>query len=379
MSLHHFAAIVTLVSATAGCTSSSPLPTTTQAPPPATLTPSRTPSSSMATLQARWAIEELSGTYTPSPQPTPHVSSLPSGEYIVFSAEQPTGARTRTLYALPLDQGQAIKWLSDTICEVAISPDGNSLAYFTSDERANWASLTASPSYLGVIDLATGQVRQSPPGHWTADFDWSPDGSKIIMAQAAATSTPPAEIVALDPAAELVAIDPEDWRVTLLIDCAGLTSPISHSSCFDVASSPQGAWIGYFLSLEDSTDPRQGGYLMPADCLAAPETCLTSSRGPFPIEWPKAWSPDGRYIATTCRSAGPGICIYDSANMEQVRTVPHTDELESIQHLAWSRDGTKLVYTASNYMEVIDATSGRSIREIWHDGHVQVKFWLRIQ
>ena len=75
-----------------------------------------------------------------------------------------------------------------------------------------------------------------------------------------------------------------------------------------------------------------------------------------------------------CRSTGPGICIYNSANMEQVRTVPHTDELESIQHLAWSRDGTKLVYTASNYMEVIDATSGRSIREIWHDGHVQVKF-----
>ena len=281
---------------------------------------------------------------------------LPSGEYVIASRPGPfseslgqegrnldifdlTGTQTGTFGALPLDD-----W--------AISPNSEWLAYVQPGEPG---------SALDNLQIAITKIRDGSsvivPGWHSGIGSITADGRSLLIDQ--------------------------DSDISLLDTQAGTTTDLSLCPRFHVevdalctmpALSPSGEWVAFFASFAKSgpPDPRTGTYFMSSRCLAEPESCATQPfDGPYAIGPGYAWSPTGTSIAFPASSFSPGkgVSLFDMSQRAVVREV--TDAAASSQdpraRVAWSPSGR---YLATSWGTILDLETGAIIANFnaAHDG-----------
>ena len=238
------------------------------------------------------------------PRPAPHLRWSPDGarlSFLAFAGDVPQ------VFALDARGGEAraLTASQQGVSDYAWSPDGVRLAYLAPDappaeeeRRRQDKSFVIEvdrqerPARVWVQDLAGGPARAlSPPEHFVAALDWSPDGATIAYAASARSG-----YVGMFHT-RLYALPAAGGEPRVLVDRDGMnTSP---------RYSPDGRWIA-FISTAGRPEmvSTWGLYLVPAAPAATAPAAATATRegageGPpirslAPDTWVAelAWAPD---------------------------------------------------------------------------------------
>jgi len=124
----------------------------------------------------------------------------PDGSSIAFLSDR--GGRN-AIYAIDPRGGEARAWISEPtpIREFEFSPDGKQIAFTRIDEISSDEAKRAAAKddarvvgegtrhvHVYVADVAGGPARKLTSGNRTTfDFDWSPDGSQLVLSRGAGT------------------------------------------------------------------------------------------------------------------------------------------------------------------------------------------------
>jgi Tol biopolymer transport system component len=194
------------------------------------------------------------------------------------------------VYLLDLENGQArslhVFGPEQQISDMAWSPDGTRLAIVVEELTEDLAG-SRPPSFIHVLDIATGDIERITDTGQENSVDWSPDGSRILFVR----SGGPLEGHERFTSNDLYLIDPDGSNETRLTT-DGLT--------MEGAWSPSGTHIAF-----TSYTPSEGGqtdiYVMNAD--GSGRTRLTDDPG---MDYYPAWSPDSsRILFVSRRTEGP--------------------------------------------------------------------------
>ncbi|HEX5759686.1 MAG TPA: LpqB family beta-propeller domain-containing protein [Thermoanaerobaculia bacterium] len=280
------------------------------------------------------------------PRPVPRLRWSPDGtrlSFLAFAGEQPQvfaldvrGGEARALTASPQGVG-----------DYAWSPDGARLAYLAQDapsaeeeKRRKEKSFVVQvdrqdrPPRLWVQDLAGGGARAlSPPEHFVAGLDWSPDGASVAYA------------AALRPGfvgqfhTRIYAVPAPGGAPRVVVDRDGMnTSP---------QWSPDGRWIGFV-----SSDGRPemvsawGLHLAPAEG-GDPRRIRSLTPDSWVAEF--TWAPDsGSLLAVTAMSPAqrgarmfeqPLLRLWLDGRQDELDPGPYVHFAPSL-----SRDGRRLAF-----------------------------------
>jgi len=280
----------------------------------------------MATLQARWAIEELSGTYTPSPQPTPRFSSWPSGEHIVYCLEDVSGSSTSSdSIVVSTPAGDEIDRIPVPDCShSALSPSASMLAI--ADATAEWFRIQ-------IVDLATGAIMELADSDGCHTPIWSPD-ERWIAADCVYGE------IALLPTGEFGQRVDFDWFALNL------------GGCREPTWSPDGKWIAFGCTYQPM--PTGEAYAVDVSCLGASTDCPADLRWLGPVFHPLAWFPDSERIIVKWipdvwdPSMGPpAFAVIDATagDGEPLRVLGQPETAEGAISASLSADGSTLAYT----------------------------------
>lgn len=270
----------------------------------------------------------MSGVTPPAPSPSPtdqvpplevDFTSIPPGSYFVYF-----DWRSDTLHLLSQDEDQRDIPLVQQLA--TISPGLRKLAFVKNNR-------------LVLIDLQTREV-----GVAALDMDcyqlpsWAPEGDRL----------------AIECEERIHVYSSTSHSLSTLTDWGQRSVDAFHRPAW----SPDGSWIAYsYLQLSSlESTPKNGIYIVEADCHADESNCQDQTRGPYlsyamdPI---KAWSPDSDQLAVfDDRNA---IRSIDTASMES-RTI--VEQLEYINGLAWSPDGRWLAYSQDDDIYQVPTNGG---------------------
>jgi Tol biopolymer transport system component len=207
-------------------------------------------------------------------------------------------ARPDALYVLDLEDGKARSVHSfgpdEQVSDMAWSPDGTEIALVI-EEVIDYDSESPNPrpSFVHVLEVATGSVRRITDTGREYSVDWSPDGSRILFGR----SEPPPEGEKFRPN-DLYLIQP---------DGTGEVRLTSDGLSMQGTWSPDGTHI-VFESYIPSEGAQTDIYVMDAD--GSGRTRLTEDPG---MDYYPVWSPDGSHILFVSRRAvgsptGPSSC-----------------------------------------------------------------------
>ena len=106
----------------------------------------------------------------------------PDGRKVIFTALQ---GGLLDLWEYDFDTRRKRRLTDDAYAELqpAVSPDGTSVAFTTDRFTTRLDTLAFGPYRIGILDLATGSVRELPgyPGARCSNPQWSPDGKAIYF------------------------------------------------------------------------------------------------------------------------------------------------------------------------------------------------------
>jgi WD40 repeat protein len=277
----------------------------------------------------------------------------PDGDRIV------TSSRDGTIKVWDAHSGELIHTLSghtDWVKMVAWSPDGTKLATASDDHTVRTWDSEAGEELLNL----TGHT------NWVWSVAWSPDGGKVVTAGEDGTvrifnaGTGEEELsIPLTGAVWRAMWSPDGTQIATsnagglgqVWDAAAGTELFELSgripNQFDIAWSPDGKWLATTAGADFTGriwDASPGG--------------STLSGGHSTVANVIVWSPDGKRLVTAGLE-GIGI-IWDAATGQNLITLSgHTDE---IQIAAWSPEGSRIATTSwDNTAKVWDANTGEEL------------------
>jgi Tol biopolymer transport system component len=194
------------------------------------------------------------------------------------------------VYLLDQEHGRAqpihVFERDEQVSDMAWSPDGTRLAIVVEEVHGDPAG-SGRPSYIHVLEIATGAIRRITHTGRENSVDWSPDGSRILFGR----SGGPLEGNERFTSNDLYLMDPDGSDETRLT-----TDGLSMEGTW----SPDGTHISF-----TSYTPSEGGqtdiYVMGA--VGTGRTRLTDDPG---MDYYPVWSPDGsRILFVSRRTDGP--------------------------------------------------------------------------
>jgi Tol biopolymer transport system component len=217
------------------------------------------------------------------------------------------------------------------------SPDGTRIA-FTSPVVTDGSGDSESSS-LYVVDTSSGRLTEltgpSAAGGAIPPIAWSPDGSRIAFARSIGPlrrSTNSLVVMDADGTDEVLLVQVE------LVDLGPLAwSPDGSQIAFMRSGTmwPSEQWAGgMWVVNRDGSDLQQI-----ATWPGGPTEVKAVFDGPF------AWSPDGGWIATLGEPHGGIKLVAAEGSEERVIGGPGPADDSSINHFAWSPDGSQLVFS----------------------------------
>jgi Tol biopolymer transport system component len=281
----------------------------------------------------------------------------PDGKYVAFSSRGAEDGPSRIVMMSP-DSGERQELTSPPAGTFGdgmprFSPDGKTLAFFRRLPDLYWKigviSLSSTASKVTFIEAA-GKHPYMPP------FAWTRDSRELV-----------GPLVWMDAESRL-------WRVP----ADGHTPPVpvvgAIGSATDVAVAPQGGYLAYSRSEEDTNIWRLE--LTPKGPSSAPVTLISSTR----FDGTPEYSPDGRRILFASGRSGHTeiwVCDADGSNPTQV-TQMRAPESGSPR---WSPDGRTIAFDSDREGQAeiytVTADGGPPRRLTDHAGADFVPTWSR--
>jgi len=247
---------------------------------------------------------------------------------IVFAGS--TEDRRGALYTVDPNEG--------TVTELFVHPDSHQLEHpswsgsatriafnaFLPDDELSKASLN---SEIFIVDADGGDLqRVTNDKEPLAAPAWAPDGSIIAYARAD---------------------DAASWELWMVRPDGYAPHPIStRPLASDYAWGPGGHYLAFsqFMYAEDGRDLlSQAVFVMNVNNGSIERLTHGEGRASQPV-----WSPDGSQIAYLCDDGtGLDICMMKrdgSASYELYETIPGEDPIDPYAGLAWSPDGSRLLF-----------------------------------
>ena len=280
------------------------------------------------------------------PRPAPHLRWSPDGaqlSFLAFAGEVPQ------VFALDVRAGEAraLTFSPQGVSDYVWSPDGKRLAYLAPDapspedeKRRKEKSFVIEvdrqdrPPRVWVQDLAGGAARAlSPPHHFVAALDWSPDGSTITYA----ASLKPGYVGQFR--TRLYALPVSGGEPRAIVDRDGMNTSPQYS--------PDGRWIAF---ISTGGRPKMiaswGLHLVPA-AGGDPRRIRSLTPDTWVAEF--TWTPDSRSLlavpnmSPTQRGARmfeqPMLRVGLDGRIEELRPGPFVHYSPSL-----SRDGRRLAF-----------------------------------
>ena len=328
----------TLASTTAAPIANS-YPTMTPPPKPtATPPPTKTPLPTATQTATRVPTETATATPTPI-----RLSSLPPGDYLVYSACLPDDCRLDILSLAGNHQGTLIEKSNSS--EGSISTNGMFIVFSGGLHILNFETNKFLP-----FEASNDQCYEP---------DWSPDGS-FVAARCNG-----------EVGADIYIFSPQDGTTMRLTDCEE-----NGDGCGNPTWSSDGRWIAYLRApARSGVSETRGLYLLNTACFVEPATCMETALGPFGLVSPQTWSPDSLYLAGRDGSTIRIFMLNDGA-VSPVQDIETGDDL--VESISWSPDGEWIAYSVTTeiYLISTDDWSQNLLHE--DDRYVGIVGWITI-
>jgi WD40 repeat protein len=289
-------------------------------------------------------------TLTPS-QEFIHLSSLSKGQYLIFV--ESASEKKKRLGVLSFD-GNLLGYLmevassnirlSNNLKYAALDPFSNNGRFLYDLEMGQYISV---PSTLGIC----------------GDPSWSPNDEKLAIdceAQGNAGQT------------DIYVLSYQSGVLTRLTDCKE-----EAFICANPSWSPDDRWLAYIRALGGAgTSDKLGLHLIDTTCLSSPTSCLHKSYGPFPIQHPYTWSPDGLFIAGITEG-GIRISEVSQTTLSEKQLINFND-WPRVESLAWSKDGKNLAYNVGNDIFLMSLETHKP-RKIYNTSYARVAGCIEIK
>ncbi len=240
--------------------------------------------------------------------------------------------------------------VAGTLAFPAWSADGHGIAFVAED--------AAGHRRVGLVDLETGRVAEIAGGHEPADrISWSPDGRRLALSS---TVDGNREVVIVTPGTgEMVCLtrndgadhspswSPADDWIAFVSNRTGrdeiwLKSPVSSESR-QLTTDGGNAYPVF------SPDGRRLAWIKPMTGVVILELAtgrLSRPDAPRVVQFPPAWSPDGRYLAVTAADWGSWDVYLVRTDGTAALLLTKTPGNEGMPD--WSPDGRSLAIVSSH-------------------------------
>ena len=228
--------------------------------------------------------------------------------YLVTSYDKPSDESRSALWVAPWAGGEGVQITrGESVNEPRFSPDGRYISFLT-------ARPSDGPTQLWILDRRGGEARQlSHTGQEIVAYEWSPDGTHVVLVAHPATHNDPDEARKDGKQVKPLVIDSfqfkqdKDGYLTsdmhthlLLLDAkSGVTQPLASdaaridSGAVFSPDSRQIAYVSHPISRPGELG-RDYIYLLDASAAAAPRVLFSTES---PNKQKLEWSPDGKLIA----------------------------------------------------------------------------------
>jgi WD40-like Beta Propeller Repeat len=313
-------------------------------------------------LVGLWICVVLAGCTAVEPsQPPPRATAPAASGSAIQPAPAPTGrgpAGSSGVVAYPVCERPGPNEPSSACRIWVVNPDGTDAHQLVPVERDPEAKLN-----LGTPDV------QHP-------LAWSPDGSQLYFWFERLESQGPGDGIGL-PHSGLAMTDAQGSRPVVLLDVAGprkqtvqpwCPAPVVHDNCQanldGVALSPDGTRIAY--AIQEGGDLNISSIVvvdMATGSLTRLDSTRTQNPGILPNEGPQApctaahggynenlaWSPDGTGLVFTRYGCQNGVFAVDADGSELRELVPLV-EFEPAVYPRWSPDGSRVLFNAATHL-----------------------------
>lgn len=329
-------------------TATNTLPASQPTGPVVSKTP--TPTATPAPIPTQTETPKMAATITATLEPF-SFAGLSSGQYILYysidahdSPLEPNNLKIvsingQSIYTIPGFNGPEF----GDYAYLKLAPNKKQAAYYSFNQHE-----------ILIVDLLTNAVIPGPSLYNCGGWDWSPDGTKLLL------TCDSVYIYSIQEGK----LDPILWHEPgrgIIPYC-------------DSVWSPDRKWIVTHLCYSDAFNLDQGGelFLTDAGCITNPTTCQTQTRILEKVRsqfYSPTWSPDSRFVAAIYSAGVIGVWNIETSEMRKIILPKWTGMLdyEPWGHLAWSPDGKWLAYSQPDEKET-DSTTFWNIYIISPDG-----------
>jgi WD40 repeat protein len=285
------------------------------------------------------------------------------GNYLVVS--RPSAHCGRILGYTPCESLYAVAPDGELVGDLAVgpglsysslSPTGHTIAFYYPNGYEG--DSISHVIMIDLLDLTQTQV-DLPLTRAFGIPVWSPDGSRLMLGLGN----------------DVQLLDPTVPSVEVVLVCSTLWEE-EGPECDPLAWSPDGKWVALDISFNQSgpVDPREGLYLLDADCLLSLTSCPPTMRRISDYQISASWSPDSRHLAFGDYRGT--VTVFDIASGSSIAV----DTPGYLNGVSWSPDGECIAFSSDRARGMLstDTLQLTPLSITWADEYTRFPFWLTV-